>query len=149
MIDRTPTPTGTPPNTSTPALIFARSAAWQTALKHTISDIPTVWALDEKDLVAEAISHPRSAIIVELSNAKSDRIGMLKQLFWLRRRLFVVGDRQIRSVQQSLRKLGVVDIFYAPADLGRLARMLDRHNRQFPGPQLPLETQIQQQLPWS
>lgn len=132
-----------------PVLVLAHSVRWQSALKRFISDRRSVWALDEKDLVVEAISHPLSAIVFELSAVNSDRLSLLHPLFWPRRRIFVVGDRRIRSAEKSLRNLGVIDVFYASADLKRLMRMVDIHNRHFPGPQQDLETEIEQQLPWS
>ena len=134
---------------STPVIILAHSAAWQSALKRAILSCPTVWALDENDLVTEAIQHPRSAIVVEIASLRADRIARWKPLFSPRRRLFVVGDGQIRSAQGRLRELGVVDIFDVPSDLGRLVKMLDLHNDKFPGPPVSLESEIQRQLPWS
>lgn len=134
---------------STPILILSHTAIWQAALKRAICHRRSVWALDENDLVAEAISHRSSAIVIELSRSKADHFIKLQPLFWPRRQIFVVGDPEIRSAETSLRNLGVVDVFYASANLSRLTRMVDIHNRKFPGPQQGLEAEIEQRLPWS
>lgn len=142
-------PIGSDAFSSTPLLILAHTNTWQAALKRVISQRRSVWALDENDLVAEAISHPSSAIVIEISSSSVDRFVKLQPLFWPRRQIFVVGDRQIRSAEKSLRSLGIVEVFYASADLQRLVRMVDIHNRLFPGPPVDLETEIEQRLPWS
>jgi hypothetical protein len=130
-------------------LILAHSWAWQSALKRANFDCPTVWALDEKDLVAEAIESPQAAIVIELPASRSTHFSKLQPLLWPVRRIFVVGDTQIRSAENSLRSLGIAEVFYAPADLKRLANMIKRHNQIYQGPQESLESEIKRKLPWA
>jgi len=132
-----------------PTLILAHSSAWQAALKRTFGGLTTVWALDESDLVAEAIEHPWSTIVFELPSSRANQLTKLQRLFWPRRQIFVVGDTEIRSSEPSLRSLGIVDVFYAPADLKRLIKLIQRHNQTHQGPPESLETQIERRLPWS
>ncbi len=135
--------------TGLPVLILAHSAPWQAALKRSFQRSNTIWALDENDLVAEAILYPIAAIVLELSSSRIDQLANLQPLFWPRRRIFVVGDDTIRGTETSLRNLGVVDVFYAPGNLNRLVGLVERHNRKHQGPPVPLEIQIEHQLPWS
>ncbi len=143
--------TGRPSNgqSSSPVLILAFSASWQSALKRANFECPAVWALDENDLVAEAIAYPSAAVVVELPEVRSEQFCKLRPLFWPPRRIFVVGDSQIRSAEKWLRSLGIAEVFYVPADLKRLCRMITRHNQTYPGPAESLENQIHRQLPWS
>jgi len=134
---------------SSPILILAHSSSWQSALKRANFECPTVWALDENDLVAEAILHRHAAVLIELSASRSAHFSKLQPLFWPTRRIFVVGESQIRSAEKSLRSLGIAEVFYSPADLGRLSSMIKRHNQTYQGPQEILETEIERNLPWS
>lgn len=135
-----------------PTLILAHSTAWQAALKrafHRHAHVCTVWALDENDLVIEAIAHPTASVVFELSSARANRLPKLQQLFWPRRRIFVVGGPEIRSAEPSLRSLGIAHVLYSPADLGRLIGLIHRHNHKQQGSPECLETEIERQLPWS
>lgn len=136
---------------SSPLLILASSSTWQSALKRTNFRCPTVWALDENDLVAEAIRYPNAAAVIELSVARSDHFCKLSPLFWPARGIFVVGAPQIRSAENALRSLGIAELFYAPADLKRLVRMIERHNQtqSHREPAETLEQKIERELPWS
>lgn len=134
---------------SSPVLVLAFSSSWQSALKRANFECATVWALDENDLVAEAIEYPQAAVVVELPAIRSEHFPKLKPLFWPLRRIFVVGDPQIRSAEKWLRSLGVAEVFYVPADLERLSGMIKRHNQTYQGPEESLETEIERKLPWS
>lgn len=134
---------------SSAVLILAHSSSWQSALKRTNFEYPTVWALDENDLVAEAIQYPHAAVVIELPASRSDHFSKLQPLFRPLRRIFVVGDSQIRSGEKRLRSLGIAEVFYAPADLKRLSSMIKRHNQTYRGPQESLEKEIERKLPWS
>jgi len=134
---------------TSPVLILAHSSRWQSALKQANFGCPTVWALDENDLVAEAIEYPQAAIVIELPASRSGHFTKLRPLFWPLRRIYVAGDSQIRSAEGDLRSLGIVEVFYAAADLKRLSRMIARHNQTYLGPPESLETEIERKLPWS
>ena len=134
---------------SLPIIILACSSSWQSALKRTNFQCPTVWALDENDLVAEAIRYPQAAIVIELAAFRSDHVSKLRPLFWPTRRIYVVGDSEIRSAEKWLRSLGIAEMFYAPADLKRLSTMINRHNQAYQGPEESLEKEIERKLPWS
>ena len=135
--------------TAPPTLILAHSVAWQAALKRSFVGLATVWALDENDLVAEAIEHPSATVVFELPIARADRFAKLKSLFWPRKPIFVVGDAEIRSAEASLRGLGIIDVFYAPADLNRLINLIQRYNHKHQGVSERLEIEIERNLPWS
>lgn len=141
-----PTTNGRSPS---PVLILAFSSSWQSALKRANFECPAVWALDENDLVAEAISYPHAAVVVELPEVRSEQFSKLRPLLWPIRRIFVVGDSQIRSAEKWLRSLGIAEVFYSPADLKRLSRMIKRHNQTYQGPEESLEEEIERKLPWS
>ena len=132
-----------------PTLILAHSAAWQAALKRSFRGLVTVWALDENDLVAEAIEHPEATVVFELPAARADKFAKLQPLFWPKKPIFVVGDTEIRSAESSLRSLGIIDVFYAPADLRRLINLIQRHNQKHQGVSERLEIEIERNLPWS
>ena len=100
-------------------------------------------------MVAEAIAEPHAAIVIELPEARSEHISKLKRLFWPARRVFVVGDAEIRSAEKSLRSLGIAEVFYVPADLKRLSSMIKKHNQTYQGPAESVEDKIQRNLPWS
>ena len=134
---------------SPPTLILAHSVSWQAALKRSFRGLATIWALDEKDLVAEAIQHPQATIVFELKAARADKFAKLNSLFWPRKPAFVVGDAEIRSAEASLRSLGVIEVFYAPADLKRLVKLIQRHNHKHQAVSERLEIEIERNLPWS
>ena len=135
--------------TAPPTLILAHSVAWQAALKRSFRGLATVWALDENDLVAEASQHPEATVVFELPAVRSDKFAKLQPLFWPKKPIFVVGDIEIRSAEGSLRSLGVIDVFYAPADLERLIKLIQRHNHKYQGVSERLEIEIERNLPWS
>ena len=132
-----------------PTLLMAHSVAWQAALKRSFRGLATVWALDENDLVAEAIQHPEATVVFELPASRADKFAKLQPLFWPKKPIFVVGNTEIRSAEASLRSLGVIDVFYAPADLKRLINLIQRHNQKYRGVSERLEIEIERNLPWS
>ena len=108
-----------------------------------------IWALDENDLLAEAIQYPDSAIIVECSaTPDATEAKWLKLVLEHRRRLFVVAGIQQSTQAERLRALGVADVIVAISESSRLHTLIRRHNALAPEQDLSLEQQIEAALPW-
>jgi len=132
-----------------PVIVLATSKAWQAAIEREFPAAMLIWALDESDLLAEAVEYPDSAIIVEcVATPEITTTKWLKLVLEHRRRLFVVSSMQQSAQAERLRALGVADVIVAISESSRLHTLVRRHNALAPDHNLSLEQQIEAALPW-
>ena len=132
-----------------PVIVLATSKAWLSAIEREFPTTMLIWALDENDLLTEAVEYPDSAIIVECSAAPDVATAKwLKLVLEHRRRLFVVCGFQQSAQAERLRALGVADVIVAISQSNRLHTLVRRHNALAPQHNLSLEQQIESALPW-
>ena len=143
--------------TDLPVVVLAKSPRWQSAIEREFKTFKLVWALDESDLLVEAIAHPNSAVILELSSntaiPPTDLASEPSTHWWslvldLRRHVWLLTNYQQSRDAARLRFLGIVEVFVATAETHRLKKMLYRHNCSAPQSVLSLEEQIESKLPW-
>jgi len=132
-----------------PVIVLANSKAWLSAIEREFPAAMLIWALDENDLLTEAVQYPDSAIIVECgANLDVTETKWLKLVLEHRRRLFVVAGIQQSAQAERLRALGVADVIVAISQSNRLPTLIRRHNALAPERNLSLEQQIESALPW-
>ena len=143
--------------TDLPVVVLAKSTRWQSAIEREFKNSKLIWALDESDLLVEAIAHPNSAVIIELpSNTAippTDSASEPSTHWWSlvldrRRHVWLLTNYQQSRDAERMRFLGIVEVFVTTAETSRLKKMLYRHNRSAPQSVLSLEEQIESKLPW-
>lgn len=132
-----------------PVIVLAISKAWLSAIEREFPAAMLIWALDENDLLTEAVEYPDSAIIVECGPASdATETKWLKLVLEQRRRLIVVSGIQQSAQAERLRAFGVADVVVAISQSNRLPALVRRHNALAPEHNLSLEQQIESALPW-
>ncbi len=132
-------------------MVWERTGAWARSWREI--DKVRVHELRSEVDTERSLSEAQAAFLaieVESSNWEARCQAALK---WGRQyghvRMVALSTQDLQVLESALREVGLIDVAYRPREVARLARLAQRHMKQFPSADKSLLEQWLARIPWT